>query len=250
MEYYVAKSYQELERVTEPYEVNGKMYVKVRKHNGNIQQVRAYTESEYTKLYGRTCANPVLQATQASPSAPVVKDILGFADGYIWIFKGDLDRADYWFERTPAARFHCQLGWYIVSTDTLPSDIPSCIQAIKLPWEEIGNVNGTLKTKEEIQNILSIVRADKTSKSLFQGQIGQRLEVSVYVDKIIDLEANQYGRVSYLHFFVDEAENVYVWNTASRRLNEKDFIRIRGTVKEHKVFKGVQQTIFTRCSIL
>ena len=91
---------------------------------------------------------------------------------------------------------------------------------------------------------------DKQSKSTFQGQIGQRLEVSVYVDKVVDLAVNQYGSINHLHTFIDDKENIYIWNTASRRLNEGDSLRIRGTVKEHKNYQGVQQTIFTRCSIL
>jgi transcription termination factor Rho len=132
----------------------------------------------------------------------------------------------------------------------VPFDIPSCIQSVQLPWELIGNEDGTLKRKEDIENALCLIRLDEQSKSTFQGQIGQRLEVSVYVDKVVDLAANQYGSINHLHTFIDDKENIYVWNTASRRLNEGDSLRIRGTVKEHKNYQGVQQTIFTRCSIL
>jgi hypothetical protein len=249
--YYVAKSYQEWEIEGEVFEEKGRMYLKVRNPKGGTKQVRAYSETEYKRLYKETCASPASQSGVAvKTSGPNVKNILGFTEGYIWIFKGDLEHAEYWFERTPECRYHCQIGWYIVSTDTVPFDIPSCIQSIKLPWELIGNEDGTLKRKTDIENALCKIRADKESKSAFQGQVGQRLEISVKVDKVIDLEANQYGSVNHIHTFVDEKENVYIWNTASRRLNEGDNLRIRGTVKEHKNYQGVQQTIFTRCSIL
>lgn len=248
--YYVAKSYQEMDKLTEAYESNGKMYIKIRTPKGAEKEVRAYTETEYKRLYKELPTDGTPTLNIKAPSGPVVKDVLGFQDGYIWIFKGDLDNAEYWFEQTPECRFHCQIGWYIVSTESVPFDIPSCIQSVQLPWELVGNEDGTLKRKEDIENALCLIRMDKQSKSTFQGQIGQRLEVSVYVDKVVDLAANQYGSINHLHTFIDDKENIYIWNTASRRLNEGDSLRIRGTIKEHKNYQGVQQTIFTRCSIL
>ena len=42
----VAKSYQGMELVTEPYDVNGRMYVKVKNEKtGTVRQVRWYTEA-------------------------------------------------------------------------------------------------------------------------------------------------------------------------------------------------------------
>jgi len=243
--YYVAKSYQELERVTEPYEVNGKMYVKMRKRNGNIQQVRAYTESEYTKLYGKTCANPVLQATQASPSAPVVKDILGFADGYIWIFKGDLDRADYWFERTPECRYHVDFGWYIVSTEAVPFDIPSCIESIQLPWEKVGNSDGTLLPKSIVEAAVNELRFGNIP-SQFQGSINDRMDLVVYLRNIIELPETKYG-TSRIYCLEDKDSNRYSWTTQILKTWELgDEIRARATVKAHETVKGVRTTILTR----
>ena len=49
----VAKSYQSLKQIGEPYYKNGKQYVVVLNENtGNKREVRWYTESEYVKLYG------------------------------------------------------------------------------------------------------------------------------------------------------------------------------------------------------
>ena len=251
-EYYVAKSYQELVKLTDVYESNGRMYIKIKTVKGTEKEVRAYSETEYRRLYRESpsCGNGASPSVVVKTSGPAVKNVLGFQEGYIYIFKGDLEAAEYWFSKTPECRFHCQIGWYIVSTESVPFDIPSCIQSVQLPWELVGNEDGTLKRKEDIENALCLIRMDKQSKSTFQGQIGQRLEVSVYVDKVVDLAANQYGSINHLHTFIDDKENIYIWNTASRRLNEGDSLRIRGTVKEHKNYQGVQQTIFTRCSIL
>ena len=45
----VAKSYQNLEIVKEPYMANGRMYVQVKLGNGNTKQVRWYSDKEYAK---------------------------------------------------------------------------------------------------------------------------------------------------------------------------------------------------------
>lgn len=250
-EYYVAKSYQELEKLTDAYESNGRMYIKIKTAKGTEKEVRAYSATEYRRLYREApCGNGAQPSVKIKTSGSVVKNILGFQEGYIYIFKGDLEAAEYWFEKTPAARYHCIFGWYIISTDTIPEDIPSCIQPVKLLWDAVGNEDGTLKRKDEIESVLVAIRLDTTNCSVFQGSVGDRIEVSVKVARVVDLPANQYGSVSYLHTFIDESDNVYVWNTASKRLQENALLRIRGTVKEHKVYQGVKQTIFTRCSVL
>ena len=48
----VAKSYQKLKIVKEPYMANGKMYVQVEMGNGAHKQVRWYSDKEYAKYYG------------------------------------------------------------------------------------------------------------------------------------------------------------------------------------------------------
>ena len=48
----VAKSYQGLEILCEPYELaKGRLYVKVRTKSGANKEVRWYTEAEYAKMY-------------------------------------------------------------------------------------------------------------------------------------------------------------------------------------------------------
>ena len=80
----VAKSYQKLTFVDEPYAgKSGKMYQKVLNENtGKIYEVRWYTEDEYYKMYPEDKpANPYGEQ----------RTLLGFDDGYITIFKGYTD---------------------------------------------------------------------------------------------------------------------------------------------------------------
>lgn len=249
MEYYVAKSYQEWARECEPFEANGKMYVIVRKPTGTTKQVRAYTETEYCKMYPKdTCGSPVPQNGTTAPAqnGPVVKNILGFQEGYIWIFKGDLDNADYWFEKTPECRFHTRFGWYIVSTESIPFDIPSCIESVKLPWEKIGRADGTLLPKDIVQAAIDELRFGN-QPSQFQGSIGDRLDLTVYLRRVIDLGENQFGSSSRIYCFEDSAANQYSWTTGVNKdwlINDE--LHIRGTVKEHSTVKGVRFTLLTR----
>lgn len=249
MEYYVAKSYQEWKRETEPYEANGKMYIVVRKPTGATKQVRAYTESEYRKMYPKdTCGSLVLPDGISEPaqSGHVVKNILGFQKGYIWIFKGDLENAEYWFSKTPECRFHTKFGWYIVSTDTIPFDIPSCIESVQLPWEKVGNANGTLLPKSIVEAAVNEVRFGN-HPSQYQGNIGDRLDLTLYLRRIIDLGENQFGSVSRIFCFEDQDANQYSWTTGVvKDWLVNDELHLRGTVKSHDVIKGIRFTILTR----
>jgi hypothetical protein len=245
MMYYVAKSYQEWERETEPYEANGKMYVVVRKPTGATKIVRAYTETEYRKMYPADVP-PVSIVETAKPQGHVVKDLLGFQKGYIHIFKGDLENAEYWFKRTSVCRFHVILGWYIVSTDEIPFDIPSCIQSVQLPWEKVGNTDGTLLPKATIQAALDELRYDE-SPSQYQGIVGERLDLTVTLTRVIDLGENQYGSTSRIYCFIDANENCYSWTTGvSKDWIVNDSLKLRGTVKQHDIVKGVKYTMLTR----
>ena len=123
----VAKSYENLEQVCEPYSLNGKEYVKVRMKNGSIKQVRAYTEAEYRKY------NPEVKIIKPAKSR---RDVLGFGEkGYIWIFKGATPGATYenldWFRASPC-RYTRVWGWYLGSDEAMPEPLPANIEPIKL----------------------------------------------------------------------------------------------------------------------
>lgn len=246
MKYYVAKSYQEWERVNEPYEANGKMYVAVRKPDGSIKIVRAYAEEEYCKLYKEaTCASPAMPSGETRLSDHKVKKILGFDEGYIWIFKGDLENAEYWFERTPECRYHTIFGWYIVSTDNIPFDIPSCIESVQLPWEKVGNTDGTLLPKGIITAAVDALRFGN-HPSQFQGEVGDRLDLTLYLRQVIDLPETKYG-TSRIFCFEDKDSNRFSWNTGVKKeWNIGDEIICRAGVKAHDTNKGIRTTILTR----
>ena len=79
----VAKSFQSMKQLGEPFCEKGKMYVNVQNEKtGTIRKVRWYTDAEYAKMYGEKVDKPASEFK-------CQKQILGFENGYITIFKGD-----------------------------------------------------------------------------------------------------------------------------------------------------------------
>jgi hypothetical protein len=90
------------------------------------------------------------------------------------------------------------------------------------------------------------------SNSTHQGEVGERLELTLTVTKRLDIEIDAYhgrgGEVLKVHVMQDGNGNVYVWKTTSKKLAEHETYRLRGTVKSHDDYKGIPQTTLTRCA--
>lgn len=232
----VAKSYQELEQLCEPYEVNGKMYVKVRMRNGHEKVVRAYSEAEYRRY------NPEVTIIQPAKSR---RDVLGFGEaGYIWIFKGDTYSVLDWFKLSPC-RYTKLWGWYLPSTEEMPEILPAGITPIKLEWDEVS-FDGQLIPDKDITAIVDEKLYDPGT-SVWIGKIGERLTLNLICVRAIEID-NMYG-TSIFHTFSDEAGNIFTWSTTAKHLEEGHMYYMAGTVKDHTTYKAVKQTVLTRCTI-
>ena len=176
------------------------------------------------------------------------KEVLGFTNGYITIFKGNTyEEKDYF--KLSSARYSRLWGWYFISTEELPENIPEDVEPIKLPWEMVGNSDESLKNESEvIAAVESLIYDPGTSE--FQGEVGERLELILTVEKAIELEG--YYGVSTCYTMRDYDGNCFVWITSSTKARleiEKEY-HIRGTVKEHKTYKRQKQTILSRCVLI
>ena len=85
----VAKSFQAMKIITEPFQENGKFYVKVlNEKTGTIRKVRFYSENEYFKMYPEERKNAAT-ITIGNNHNSNIKHVLGFDNGFITIFKGN-----------------------------------------------------------------------------------------------------------------------------------------------------------------
>ena len=234
----VAKSYQGLKLAGDPYvKDNGKMYVQVVKTNGSLKEVRWYNAIEYAKMYP---GEPIEEQLFSNE-----KHLLGFQEGYITIFKGDQEKYEWWFNHS-VARYCTLWGWYIVSTDCIPVDLPAGLTPVELKWEQIGC--GDALNRECVRSVVDSLLYG-SHPSVFQGGVGERLDLTVTVIKAEKKEKYFGGKSSTntIHTFEDSCGNHYVWDTGAKNWSEGATKRIRATVKEHKVINNIQTTVLTRC---
>ena len=131
MEILVAKTYQGLPVVQEPYEKNKKMYCKVRLKSGSEKEVRVYSQKEYEKMYP---APPAKWKPQ--------RELLGFGeDGFILIFNNKPEFEEF-YEKGPF-RYHRIFGWYLPGNEIVPALLPGIVPKV-LSWETVGGNDGEL----------------------------------------------------------------------------------------------------------
>lgn len=250
----VAKSFQKMKILCDPYEKNGKMYVRVlNEKTGNEREVRSYSEEEYAKMY----KEPKVTNKKEEPKVSKVdawwkekakndpywksqKELLGFSKGYITIFKGNTyENKDYL--KSIGCVYRKNWGWGLSSELELPSDLPEDITPVRLDWNKIGNEEGILYRDSIISNEVDKLVYDP-GESEWVGNIGERLDLNLTIIKVTPV-----GDFDVLHIMEDADKNTYLWKTSTKELTVGETYHMRGTVKEHKLYHNNKQTVLTRC---
>lgn len=239
----VAKTYQKYEIVCEPFIDNGRAYINIKK-DGMLKTVRWYTDKEYATMYKLPKSGGAsLETALTKPSVPVVKDILGFKNGFITLVTGPTEKWEDYLN-TSNARYSRVWGWYIISTETVPSNLPDDLSTITLSWSLVGNEDGTLLPEDKVVEVVETLKYPATP-SQYVGKVGDRLSLDLTVTKSIPLETI-WGR-STLHVMIDANDNEFIWKTNSKSWEIGSQHHLKGTVKEHKIWRNSQQTWLTRC---
>ena len=107
------------------------------------------------------------------------------------------------------------------------------------------------KDKSEVEALwIERQRASAESTSEWQGEIGSRIERVLHIDRVFESEwsvTSWKTKTSYMYLMTDEDGNKYKWST-SCWYNEGDDVHFRATVKDHTEYKGIKQTVLTRCT--
>lgn len=103
-----------------------------------------------------------------------------------------------------------------------------------------------INKKREV--VVETVETTVQKDSEYVGEVGERNEYNLTFDRLVAYEGF-YG-VGYMYFFKDGEGNVFLWGTNKELEFEKgENVLIVGTIKEHKEFRDVKQTVITRCKI-
>ena len=126
--------------------------------------------------------------------------------------------------------------------------VVSAYASFKKAMEKLDGTWEKVKAQRELErNEREREQAEKLA-SEFVGEIGKRDTFKLTFTNHLVFE-NMYG-VSYMYFFKDENGNVFLWTTNKDLEIEKGGeIEIVGTIKDHKVYRDVKQTVITRCKI-
>lgn len=226
----VAKNYENYPQLCEPYTAHNRLYVKI-SINGNPVEVRFYTDEEFSEMY-------------SVPVSP--KDALGFSEGFITLFRGEVENYEAWFKKI-GAKYHTIFGWYLASAEINNQDLPSGLQTYRLNWEDLLRTDGSLKSSRQMeQAIYQLIY--KPSASTFVGKVGDRLILILMVKKVVPIDT-RYGR-SILHVMEDSSGNVFTWLTGSKSLVQGKVYKMSCVIKDHRMYKNIPQTILSRCKVV
>ena len=229
----VAKSYQSLQQIGEPYTRSGRQYIKVATKSGE-KEVRWYSEDEYYRMYP--------DETPKNKKILSLKEVLGFEKGYITLFKGEIDENESNFIHSPDVRYNRLFGWYCPSGRDIPSSLPDDITTVSLSWDDIAIDEDTLLAEASVRRVVEGILF-QPSGSEHQGEIGDKISVQAIVKKVMPIDG-MYGR-TYFHVFHDLQGNVYTWNTKTQCLTQGKNINLVGTVSAHDIYRNEKQTKFT-----
>ena len=161
-------------------------------------------------------------------------------------------------------RYDGVLGWHgSVNTDICPTLALKCVEIYKKREDNtfcsfyVDDKAFEQKIKDANLNLET-----KDGESDFVGEVGKRLELTLTINREFTFESHFGYRTqeNSIYLMSDTDGNVFTWKTAGgiACLNEKgrwewanvgDKVVLKGTVKEHEVYKGVKQTVLTRCKV-
>ena len=148
----VAKSYQNLEQLGEPFEKNGKIYVVVRMKSGKEKEVRWYSIDEYCKLYPTEDREKLLR--ENDPYWKPLKNTLMGKLGYIYVvYTETLTTED--LRDNVILRYNTVFGWYIFGEEfeSLKETFNEYFYVHKITWEDIASDENYLDFEEAKKKI-------------------------------------------------------------------------------------------------
>ena len=85
-------------------------------------------------------------------------------------------------------------------------------------------------------------------KSEYVGEIKDKLTVKANNFICVTTLYSQFGE-TYVYKWSDENGNIFIWYASNGVSDPETVIEVTGTIKEHSEYRGVKQTVMTRCKV-
>ena len=149
------------------------------------------------------------------------------------------------------AKFDHLLGWHIdhevegyqfITVNVNDITFESMFDGYTLESEKVWKLNLD-SLKKSAYNIQNNVKASE-----YVGEVKDKIDIQVILKFYANFDS-QFG-LQTIYTFQDENNNIYVWKTANWLDIEKGTkVNLKGTIKDHKEYKGEKQTVLTRCKV-
>ena len=224
--------------------------------------VKAYTEEEYEKYVAaqerakeRRIEKEAARKQALIDNSDENKAALLTSFGYdatnpqVYIVFGENTYAIKDELKAAGARYDKVLGWYF----THETEVPAGYELLSIPFDDIYEwfpVTKRIELKDSAKEIVDKLLEANTpeSPSDYVGDVKQRIrdmDVVLTGSRQID---GYYGISTIFTFNYND--NILTWITSScPDIEIGDHVFLTGTVKEHKLYKGVKQTILSRCIV-
>ena len=236
------------------YKCNGEKYL--------TKWVKAYTEKEYEKYEAsqerakaKRAEKAELERQERLNKSEENRKALLAEWGYdpenplIWLVGGGNTYEIKDQLKELGCKFNPAFGWY----STQPVDIPAGYGMTNIKFDDAYTwfpLSKKFDLNPKAKELADAAKAtlEPESHSEYIGEIKQRLrDLQVTLSDIRAFDGF-YGTTTIYTFVC--GEDVLVWMTSSCKDIEKgDHILLTGTVKEHKEYRGVKQTILSRCIV-
>lgn len=226
-------------------------------HKTSGSLVKVYTPDHYEELKAKREQREADKIAQKrdnfKKNLPVILRNMGFGvEGEelviyrpyedTWAYKDQLKEAGYKYNKT--------VGWFGEKPlDGWNMQRMTSEQVVNIYYE---SCNVTWKEPDEVKPLLMENKlANAENVSTWQGNIGDKIEIDLHIDKKIVGEGFR-GGVSYLYLMHDAFNNKFTWSSACEYEANSD-VRFKATIKDHVVYHDkrgfdVQQTVLTRCT--
>ena len=210
------------------------------------QVIKEYTPEYRAKLDARAEKRRAKQMAEAqakkAEKQAAWKQDQGFVNDRIYIvgIRNSFELKD--SIKEAGGRYNGATGWYFSEPheefNTIEMTAEECLD--ETVW---GNPIWKTTIHETVES-----RMPQEPETEYYGQVGDKVDMDVILDGRTYYDT-MYG-TTWVYTFKDDEGHILVWKTSVYKELEFDQqAHIKGTIKEHSEYRGIKQTVLTRCKV-